>query len=172
MFPTEKELDIRHLLQKYWNGLEEQIKKRIADPKVGNYTQIWSHLDLENKRENDFTQGPWTLCLWAASAGPCCLSSDSGPASHQPPLLLYSFQTCSCYHCDHSHHCSAAAAAVLDAVATATDASRNHENDFSFNTGFHFLPPIGWQLGRNFVKCILQSSHCCGKKKVKYKAER
>ena len=40
MFPTEKELDIRHLLQKYWNGLEEQIKKRIADPKVGNYTQI------------------------------------------------------------------------------------------------------------------------------------
>lgn len=89
---TEREFNVRNLLQKYWNELEEQNKKdkltqRLAITFNCNHTLSW-----KTKRKTTLPRLhklPLRLLPW----GPCCLSSTSGPATSNHPCFCVLSQT-------------------------------------------------------------------------------
>lgn len=98
---TERNLNVRNTnVLKRAAGAKQE---KLAYPKISSYIQLPPHLELGDKKENDFPQSPWTLCHWD------CFSCDTATwAAPQDPVLLCS----SCFwvlsktpYCCWDHHC-------------------------------------------------------------------
>lgn len=151
---------MRNLLQKYWNELEEQNKKgkltqRLAITFNYNHTLSWKtkgKMTLPRVHKLPLRLLPW---------GPCCLSSTSGPATYQLPLLLCSFSNCWCYTCDHHHHCPTPD--IADVVAEAATVKMQTETVKTasplLQVSISFLPlGSSWQGILQNVFCSLPTT--------------
>lgn len=165
---TERNLNVRNTnVLKRAAGAKQE---KLAYPKISSYIQLPPHLELGDKKENDFPQSPWTLCHWD------CFSCDT--ATWAAPQDPYSSAPLVSEFFPKLHIAvgittvTALAASVADVVADATvviDAGKTHGYGPSFTPVF----PLddSWPV-RDSAKCLFQSSHYCGKEKGMYAAER